>query len=326
METAETGMPPPVQSQVWPGDSALLLVHGVGSYQSADYDSLIAALKAALGDARWNSLAVYTALYDELNDWFAEKLQARVMIQSLLQGLRGRFNSPTLGDAAAEGAGDVVWPVLSLNARMALRDLILSQIRQMVSDGDAAVPLRRMQKLYIVCHSLGCFHTYEALHAAATDPAQALQPVSDNVHFRAVVMMASPVKLIRTVAGDIQGLVPSPGGLASLGRGLALPGQQLGAGDFDPIAKRLISLTGNLDPVGGYLFRQQQPWAYMDIPGQLSIVENQQILGLDTEMKLADALHDARTRPGGLSLSPRNPHDWTGYVSRNAAQVATWLS
>jgi hypothetical protein len=320
-------MPPHVQSQPWPGDSALLLVHGVGSYHRADYDSLIAALKAALGDARWSSLAVYTALYDEVNDWFAEKVQAGALIQQLVGRLRGRFNSATLGDAAAEGAGDVVWPVLSLDARMALRELILAQIGQMVLDGDAAVPFRRMQKLYIVCHSLGCFHTYEALHAAATDPAHALQPVSDNVHFRAVVMMASPVKLIRTVAEDIPLLVPSPGGLASLGPGgLTLPGQQRGAGDFDGIAKRFISLTGNLDPVGGYLFRQALSWAYMNVPGQQSIVEDQQVLGLDTRMKLEDALREAAARPGGLSLSPRNPHNWTGYVSRNAAKVAEWLS
>lgn len=318
-------MPPIVPSQAWPGDSALLLVHGVGSYTRADYDGLIAALKTAVGPARWGQLAVYTALYDEVNDWFVEKLQAGALVSSLTQGLRGIFGGADLGAAAAEGAGDVVWPVLSGNARLALRDLILSSMRRMVMDGDAAIPLRRHQKYYLVCHSLGCFHTYEALCAATSDPTHALQPVNDDVHFKSVVMMASPVQLIRTVAGRIHGLVPD--GLACLDPGgLAIPSQRKGAGGVDPIAERFVSLTGNLDPVGGYLFRDRLAGAYMDIPGVESIVEDQQLLGLDTRTKLADALRDARALPGGLSLTPQNPHDWSGYVSRNAARVSGWLA
>lgn len=320
-------MPPPVPSQAWPGDSAVLLVHGVGNYRQPDYASLLAALRTAVGPARWSELAVYTALYDEVNDWFAEKLQAAALVSSLTWGLRGIFGGGDLGEVAAEGVGDVVWPVLSINARMALRDLILSHMRQMVIDGDAAVPLRRNQKLYIVCHSLGCFHTYEALCAAASDPAQSLQPVSDDVHFKSVVMMASPVQLVRRVAREIIGLVPSADTLACLGPGgLHIPGQPMGAGGFDAIAERVVSLTGNLDPVGGHLFRDKVPEAYMDIPGVQSIVEDQHFFGIDTPASLADLLRHARLNHGGLSLTPQNPHDWTGYVTRNAAEVAQWLA
>jgi hypothetical protein len=319
-------MPPTIQKQVWPGDSALLLVHGVGSYRAPDYATVLAALRAAVGEARWASLAVYTALYDEVNDWFAEKLAAANLVQSLLGALHTRFADTQLGAAAAEGAGDVVWPILSRNARGALRELLLAQLRQIVLDGDAAVPVRRMQKLYIVSHSLGCFHTYEALWAAASDPVQALQPVTDGVRFQAVIMMASPVQLIRSVAGDIRSLVPAPGELASLRTGLALPGQPKGARGFQPSARRLISLTGDLDPVGGYLFRKKLGWAFMDLDGQETELDHQQLAGVDSEAALAGALSAARGAPLGLSLTPNNPHDWAGYVSRNAGKVAEWLA
>jgi hypothetical protein len=313
-----------LQTKDWPGDSALLLVHGVGSYQLADYDSLLQALQLALGP-RWDELAVYTVLYDDINDWFAAKTNAAGLVNRLLAYLGGRFDEPELGPVVAEGAGDVIWPVLSVNARAAIRERVLAQIRQMVLDGDRVVPSRRKQKLYVLCHSLGCFHTYEVLCAAASDPVHGLQPVSDSVRFQSVVMMASPVQLIRTVAQDIRDLIPSPLGLAIL-KPLAIPSQASGANGMRPSIQRLVSLTGNLDPVGGFLFRNQLSWAYMNIPGQESEIEQQQLAGIDSRTTLAGVLGGARGNRLGLPLSPNNPHDWTGYVTRNQTKVAKWLA
>ena len=317
-------MPLPLQTKDWPADSALLLVHGVGSYRLADYDSLLVSLKAALG-SRWDELAVYTVLYDEVNEWFAAKTQAELLIGRLLGYLGGRFAGSDLGSVAAKGGCDVIWPVLSINARGAIREQVLAQLRQMVIDGDRTVPTRLEQKLYIVCHSLGCFHTYEVLCAAASDPIHGLQPVTDGVRFQSVVMMASPVELIRTVARDIRDLIPSPAGLACLGH-LKIPVQARGpAGDQRSIGK-LVSLTGTLDPVGGFLFHRQLPWAYMNIPGQVTEIEHQRIAGIDSETALAALLGVARGSRLGLPMAPDNPHDWTGYVTRNQAKVAEWLA
>lgn len=318
-------MPFVPQTQPWPADSALLLVHGVGSYVRKDYDTVLGALERALGPAIWSRLAVYTVLYDEVNDWFAEKTQAAAMLQTLVGGLQARFPNTNLGQIAAEAVGDVVWPILSRNARAALREAILVQLRQVVLDGDAKGVLRRQQKLHVLGHSLGCFHAYEALWAAATDGMHGLQPVNHGVRFASVVMIASPVQLIRTVAGDLQALVPAAASLATLGQPLGVPAQRQPGFDT-PSVRRFVSLTGDLDPVGGHLFHQRLPWAYMDLAGAESVIEPQNVAGGNTEPAVADALERARAAPLGISLTPDNPHDWVAYVDRNANRIANWLA
>src|SRR6185436_3147100 len=192
-----------IQSQAWKKDSdrALVVIHGVGDYKKADYTKLLASLESAITTAEWKNYAVYTVLYDVLNDWTKEKQQAANLANQLKARLKVNFETSTLGETAAEGAGDILWPVLELDARVALRDAIISQLIEVTRDGfRAGVPFRN-QKISIVAHSLGCFHTYEALSAMAADPQYQMQPVPDAVQFHSVVLMASPVQLIRSVAG-----------------------------------------------------------------------------------------------------------------------------
>jgi len=97
------------------------------------------------------------------------------------------------------------------------------------------------------------------------------------------------------------------------------------AGRFVPSTRRLVSLTGTLDPVGGYLMRKPLDWACMKILGQESVVDDQQLLGIGTEKALLVALQGALSGARGLPFTPNNPHDWVGYVDRNAGLVKEWL-
>jgi hypothetical protein len=304
----------------------VVVIHGVGDYKKGDYNKLLASLEQAVGPAKWKTFAVYTVLYDLLNDWAAEKTQASALTDKLIERLKFHFDTSKLGALAAEGAGDVLWPVLELDARSALRDAVLAQLQQAVLDGDNAGILRRDQQISIIGHSLGCFHTYEALSAAAADPRYRMQPAIDKVQFDSVVLMASPVQVIRSVAGWLGQLVPDPDGLYCLRNSrLEMPGQTNAAGRFIPSARRFISLTGTLDPVGGYLMRRKLDWGYMNIAGQESVVDDQQLLAIDDEKGLIAALQGALAGAKGLPFTADNPHDWVGYVDRNAALVKEWL-
>jgi hypothetical protein len=315
-------MPFVPESQPWPDRRALVLIHGVGSYAKANYTRLLTELESAIGTTAWRQIAVYTTLYDVFNDWMAEKLQCKSLVDELVDRLKFHFSSDALGEFAAEGAGDVVWPILSLDARHALRDAIAAQLQRVVLDGDRAGVRRAQQKITIACHSLGCFHTYEVLAAIAADPRYRLQPVEDAVQFDNVLMFASPVQLIRSVSGWLGRLVPETDDLACLlGRGLTLPGELNLLGRFTPSTRRFVSITGDLDPVGGYLLRDRLGWGYMDIPGQESHIDAQTLTGPVSATSLAAALHAAMQDRKGLPFSPDNPHDWIAYVRRNSALV-----
>ncbi len=310
------------ESIAWPDRRAVVLIHGVGSYAKADYKRLIQALEAAVGPAQWKKIAVYTTLYDVFNDWTAEKTRCASLVRDLVSRLKFHYDSDALGKAAAEGAGDVVWPVLSLDARRALRDAVIAQLERVVLDGDHAGLRRAEQKITILCHSLGCFHAYEALSAVARDPKYRLQPIEDAVQFDNVIMFASPVQLIRSVSGWLGRLVPQNDDLGCLlGRDLALPGELNMVGRFVPSARRFVSLTGDMDPVGGYLMKKRLGWAYMDIAGQESYVDDQAVLGISTRQQLAETLQAAASSPKGLPFKPENPHDWVAYVERNEGLV-----
>ena len=307
------------ETVAWPDRRAIVLVHGVGQYAKANYEDLLAELESAIGTPEWKKIAVYTTLYDVFNQWVAEKERVRAVVADLVGRLRSRFDSDAIGKAAADGAGDVVWPVLSREARGALRDAIIAQLVQVVSDGDDAGVERLNQKITIVCHSLGCFHTYEVLWAMAKDRSLRMRPTGDGVRFDNVLMFASPVQLIRSVAGSLGELVPDPAGLATLGAPLAMPGET--AGHFVSSARRFVSITGDLDPVGGFLMRKKLDWAYMDVPGQQSHLDLQTLAAGATPASVAAALESARQGAGGLPFHPDNPHDWIAYVRRNADLV-----
>ena len=319
-------MPFPPQSKTWPSNRALLLVHGIGDYKPGDYDKVKQALEAALGPAAWASLAVYEMYWDPISDWFADKLQAADKVASMLSQLKQFFDASTAGAWAAEGVGDVIWPVLLLDAREALRNGVILQIQQIVKDGRAAGIKRPDMNLSIMCHSLGCFHTYEALSAAATDPELQLNTSTTGIQFSSVVMVASPVQLIRASASALGRIVPSPGGLYCLKeQPLAPPGYFKRDKQFVPYSRRLLSLTGNLDPVGGYLWKNRLDWAYMNIPGTDRFVEEQNIVGLGNANDLAALIQQALQSNERWTVKPNNPHDWVHYVEHNADRVRQWM-
>jgi hypothetical protein len=182
----------------------VLLVHGIGNAAAGDYADVASAVRTALGE----KTAVYSLFYDVFNDWFMEKTAAATQIKWMTSFLKSRQPSDETSEKIAEFAGDVVWPIFSQAARTTVKTAYIAQLRQMLLDGRRSTgkPVRDL-KVSIMCHSLGCFHTYEVLHALATDPMLNLRPVTDGVRFRTVVYMASPVQMIRTVCESIHGLI-----------------------------------------------------------------------------------------------------------------------
>src|SRR5258708_14622417 len=310
---------PDPQSLTWPADRAVLLVHGVGNAKPGDYDPLVARLSNILA-GQPKRYAIYMFYYDYINEWFSQKVQAPLAVTQLQNALHAKIGGPGLGNTVADFVGDVIWPILSLDARDALRTALFRQIRQVFLDGTAAGVRVPERKLSIICHSMGCFHVFEALHAAANDPAEQLGP-AEGVQLENVIFMASPVQAIRTIANDIRAAVPRANDLACLSADpLAMPAQDDGFGGLLPSVRQTVSITGNLDPVGGYLFRKQLAWAYMNLPGQVSKIDQEDLIASnegDLQAILQDALRDG-TPP---KITPQNPHDWTAYVTRHAADL-----
>jgi len=314
------------QSRPWPAQRALLLIHGVGDYKPGDYDRLKDAVHAALGDPAWAEFAVYEMFWDPISAWFNEKAQAKSIFDTLLGRLKEFFPATDVGAVLAEGAGDIIWPILLLDAREALRNACIRQIQQMIKDGRAAGIARPDMKLSLMCHSLGCFHGYEALSIAATDKDLQLRTATTGIQFDSVVMVASPVQMIRSVAASLGGVVPMPSRLFCLKSPLLVaPGYTKPGGVFVPYARRMLSLTGDLDPVGGYLWRHKLDWAYMDIHGTDRFVEEQHIANLDTDQDLAHLIQAALQSGERWNVQPNNPHDWIHYVEDNADRIRQWM-
>jgi len=318
----------PPQTVKWPADRALLFVHGVGSSKPGDYDPLVAQLRDILG-AESKKFAIYFLYYDAVNEWFAQKLQAQTAFTKLVTFLSGRMDGSALGEAAASFAGDVIWPVLIPDARLAIRAALLQQLQTMVLDGIAAGVQPRNQKLSIIAHSLGCFHTYEALSHAATTPAEGLGPASAGVVLENVIYMASPVQLIRSSGQAIGKALPQPSSIFSVSdAALAIPSEPGDDGTPVRCARRTISITGNLDPVGGFVFRSKLPWAYMDLPGQQPFIDQEQVATVNgsEEINLTSILIEALRTQGPPTIEPENPHDWSAYVARHATDLRKWLA
>ena len=327
--TAAAAAPPPPaaaatgpfqpQSQKWRSDQAVLLVHGVGNARRGDYVEVIKAVQDAAGP----DVAVYSLFYDVFNDWFNEKAQAVNKIKKVMEVFKAKEGEGQLQDTIAEFAGDIIWPMFATASRESVQSAYRLQMKQIVADGLQAGLLKQQQRLSIVCHSLGCFHTYELLHTIATQPAHTLRPLSDGIRFRSVVFMASPVQLIRTLAAAIGGLVPS--GLATVATaGLGVPSEE-GLGVVRTSVERWISVTGDLDPVGGHFVRRKAPWAYMDVPGQQSIVVPQAIVGgPDEELNLFTLLKTSMS--GGKPPTLNNPHSWIDYLKGDQVDLKSWLA
>ncbi|MEP7382702.1 MAG: hypothetical protein ABI910_13520, partial [Gemmatimonadota bacterium] len=245
-----------LQTQPWTGKRAILLVHGIGNAAKGDYEQLLAEVQAMLGPAL-DSTVIYQLWYDQVNDWFQAKTDLGELLTTAVHALRDTINDPEMGEAIADTVGDLLWPVLVADARTAVREAYIAQLKQMVADGiNSGVPARR-QKLSIICHSLGCFHTYEALHHIAQFASHALQPATHEVVFDNVIFMASPVQMIRSVADTLGSLVPNRRWLYTVqGDTLSIPFETTLTGIKVPSVRRWASITGDLDPVGGFFFRE----------------------------------------------------------------------
>lgn len=311
------------QSLAWPGTRAILMVHGIGDASAGKPGSFPDdALRAILGpDAA--TTAIYRLNYDFINDWLAAKVDFAAGVHALKTALSVQLGGSTTDTVIAEYAGDVLWPVLSTDLRFAVRDAYLSQLQQIQLDRDKAADARGDNPLKydvsILAHSLGCFHTYEVLSAAATEPAHQLRPASDLVTYDSVILMASPVQLIRTIGGAIGGLIPDMGSLATLADSLAIPAESR-RGRNVRCTKKFVSVTGTHDPVGGHVLGKKLPWAFMNIPGQKSIIVQQNGLNLGSAEATAKALA-AAFGPGGPV--DNDPHSWTAYVSGQESLLRT---
>ena len=318
-------MPSKPQSLTWPSDRAVLLVHGVGNAKPGDYQDLVALVKQALGSDA-GDFAIYQLYYNAINNWFKEKTALADRFQQMVTALKMGVNDTELSESLAEYAGDVLWPVMSTSARFAVRQAYLAQLKQIVLDGVDAGVLRVDQRITIIAHSLGCFYTYEVLHDAATLVSHRLQPRTHAVRFANVILMASPVQLIRS-AGEVLGAaIPKKSDLAVCDdAGLAIPAETH-AGGRTTCTDNWISITGELDPVGGWFFRRKAPWAYMDIPGQTSIIDPQTLLDIGSKQDLATLLAEGVFEKKPPDISIANPHSWEGYVARHEQELKQWLT
>ena len=330
-------MPPPdnwePMTQEWHGERALLFVHGVGDAEQGYYDDLTRTVRDALG-AQAGEVAMYEMYYDVFNDWAAAKTDLKGIVGSFKSAIRPSVKDEADGDddftdTFAEYGGDVLLPAFSRSTRLALRDACIAQLQRMVGDGNTAGVPARDQKLSIVCHSLGCFHTFEALHEIATNEEHELHPLQNRVTFQNVFFMASPVQLIRTTFGAIDPAIPASNELATL-RGPALEQPPDAREPGTSTVKRWVSITGDLDPVGGYFLKKRVGWAYMNVPPQEPPrVDVQHLVDLpddgDFRKALRDVLEDAIVKKGGPNITLNNPHSWDVYMENHKKEIAEWL-
>jgi len=311
---------------------AVLLVHGIGNAKPGSYDFLIPKIRAGLGPNA-DKIPIYILYYDFINDWFREKTQLEKTLGDCEDWIQHRL-AGEYGDAfnqvVAEVLADVIWPVLSLAARDAVQQAFAQQLQRMVMDGMAAGFPPDFQNISILCHSLGCLHTYEMLHRCVNDASLHLHPTDDGVRFANVIYMASPVQLIRSVAGGLGPLVPQ--GLACLEPGgLACPVAQTPGGDPRTGVKNWVAIAGALDPVGGYFFRRRLPWAYMDVPeklpfgGQKSLIDAQDWLSVQSEAELRLLLSQALAQRKAGEVPLNDPHSWGDYIVRHQNQLEAWI-
>ena len=93
--------------------------------------------------------------------------------------------------------------------------------------------------------------------------------------------------------------------------------------------RRWVSVTGDLDPIGGHFVRRQAPWAYMRVEDAdaISLVDRQTLVGTGNERLDLLALLRSALRPDGPpAVTPENPHSWLGYVERHREDLRTWFA
>ena len=139
-------------------------------------------------------------------------------------------------------------------------------------------------------------------------------------------MMASPVQLIRMLGQSLGAAVPT-GVAAFLPGSLAIPAEQA-LGSARKSASRWVSVTGDLDPIGGHFLRKQASWAYMNITEleAISIVDQQTLIGTGDERVDLSAVLRGALNAGPPAIALNNPHSWLGYLKRHEQELATWFA
>ena len=323
-------------SRSWNGTRAVLFVHGVGNAEEGNYADLVDTVRDSLGD-RADEVAFYELYYDVFNDWAAAKFDLAELLGNVVSLFRNKASNDQVNDKLAaqiaETAGDVLLPAFSQSARLAVRDAYVAQLLQMIMEGRAAGVQPQDQKLSIICHSLGCFHTFETLHAVVRNRNYQLHPTLNMTKFQNVIFMASPVQLIRTAFGAVDAAIK--GDLAVLDNSLTQPGDP---DEFEGSVSNWVSITGDLDPIGGHFLKQKANWAYMDVEEvtwrgpwtttTCSAIVDKQKLGADDkdEDALQQVLEAAMsTDDAPPSIPLENPHSWDGYVKRHIEEISKWL-
>jgi len=317
----------------WPSHKAILIVHGIGAATQADLQLTELKIRNALGE-RSGDFAYYHYAYNEMNQWADNKAGVADGVKGLLAKTFLKENAQAIGDVVGEYLMDVLWPIYVRDIRDAIQTGYIKMLQRMVHDGTQSTnPPRTVKQLElnIVCHSLGCFHTYETLHRLIAEPQHELTP-KHGVMFKNVVFMASPVTLIRTLSP----LLPVPGELACGKPGHpcdpVISGRDIhGAPSLTPLVKNWVSITGNQDPVGGHLFGEKIDWAYMDLPHrqgkavQDSHVDDQSLFNLHTPDDWKTLLADIAQKK--LTGQPFNdPHSWDAYIDRHANDLKDWMN
>ncbi len=316
------------ETKNWPEKRAVLFVHGIGNSKPGDYDSLVQEFLKGIGEDVADKLAVYFLYYDDINDQHANKSQLADGISKIKGFIKARASQESgdeLSEAIAEYSSDVIFPVLSEAARINIRERFIAQLQQIRLDGKASGVFFRKQKITIICHSLGCFHTYEALHGAASNEQYHLLPVTDNMQFANVIYMAPPVQLIRSIASKLGDVVPKSELATLSGEKLFVPSQKTARGRTVYCTSNWISITGDLDPVGGHLLKKRLKWAYMNVDTQKSFIDNQSLLNINSEEELAEIILSA-VNNNSSSLPINNPHSWDAYIQRHKEDLITWLN
>ena len=317
------------QSQKWPGKRAVLFVHGIGNSKPGDYDPLIANFKNVIGEDIAKDLAIYFLYYDQLNDWAQAKVNFAGLLSKILKWLKDKYVQ-SIDVNAAEGiadfAGDVIMPVLDKAARAMIRTRYLAQLLQINMDAINSGVALEDREISIIAHSMGCFHTYETLWEAAVNPDQHLAPFRDGMQFKNVILMAPPVQLIRSVAKDLGGIVPKDNLATVQGNELTIPSQENNIGKPVYCTPNWVSITGNCDPVGGYLLKHRLDWAYMNLSGQKSYIDDQSLLNIPDADALAKRLLNDQVSANAPKISLNNPHSWDAYIDNHKEGLQQWLS
>ncbi len=316
----------------WTSNRAVLFVHGIGDTTQLNYQAIELRLREILGSDS-GKLAYYGYAYDKYNDMFKDKAQATATLTKAIKDyIPVEGIDEAAGNAIAEFLLDVLWPIAVEDARLLIQSDYIKTLQEMVKDGVVSGFPAADQKISIICHSLGCFQTYEILHRCARELQEGLTPATHGVHFQNVIFMASPVQLIRTIAGGLPFL---PKGLYCLQNGpLRAPSQistDLSGVAFENYSVRnWISIAGDLDPVGGHWLGKKLKSFYMDVPainqfsGQQSHIDDESLFNIHTLKDWIALIADiAQKKSVGSPVN--DPHSWSEYIERHAADLKKWL-